>query len=75
VLRRDRADAVGIPLEMLRTDYPLLRTEGSRCVALKGTVGVKVECGIYAVRPQACQRFEPGSPLCIEAREKVLNHN
>jgi Fe-S-cluster containining protein len=69
VLRRDRSDASGIPPEMVRDDYPLLRTEGPRCVALTGDVGVSTGCSIYGVRPSACRAFTAGSPLCIEARE------
>lgn len=28
-------------------------------------------CRIYATRPEVCRKFEPGSPQCIEARERV----
>jgi Fe-S-cluster containining protein len=72
VLRRDRSDATGIPAAMQRTDYPLLKTQGNRCCALRGTVGQSVSCSIYQDRPRACQQFQPGSPLCLEAR-KALN--
>ena len=70
VLRRDRADAVGIPAWMQRRDYPLLCSNGDRCVALCGRVGALTWCGIYEVRPDACRRFSPGSALCLEARAK-----
>lgn len=68
VLRRDRSDAVGIPPAMLRDDYPLMRTEGARCVALRGEVGERCSCAIYEARPLACRNFQPGSMLCLEAR-------
>jgi Fe-S-cluster containining protein len=71
VLRRDRSDAVGIPPEMVRHDYPLLRTEGNRCVALTGDVGVSTGCSIYEARPDACRSFTPGSVLCLEARKAI----
>ena len=70
VLRRDRSDATGIPPEMLRKDFPLMKTVGDRCVGLKGKVGKGVSCKVYEDRPTACQRFEPGSKLCKEARGK-----
>ena len=72
MLRRDRSDAAGIPAEMVRPDLPLLRTIGSRCIALQGTVGACVSCKIYEARPQACRNFQPGSPLCLEARQAQL---
>jgi Fe-S-cluster containining protein len=71
VLRKDRADAVKIPIEMQRQDYPLLKTsDAGRCVALRGEVGQCVSCSIYADRPDACRKFVPGSTLCKEARAK-----
>jgi Fe-S-cluster containining protein len=70
VLRRDRADAVGIPKEMVLPGLPLLRSTHGRCVALRGLVGCAVSCTIYENRPQACQRFVPGGALCLEARAK-----
>jgi Fe-S-cluster containining protein len=73
VLRRDRSDAVGIPAEMLRTDYPLMRTdEDARCVALQGEVGRSCRCAVYADRPSACRNFNPGGMLCREARRAKL---
>jgi Fe-S-cluster containining protein len=72
VLRRDRSDAAGIPPEMVRTDLPLLKTQGARCVALLGTVGQCTGCKIYDVRPVACRNFEPGGMLCREARRERL---
>lgn len=70
-MRRDKSDAINIPQEFVRDDYPLLKTIGNRCIALCGTVGKSVSCSIYEHRPQACARFEKGSPLCVEARKKL----
>jgi Fe-S-cluster containining protein len=72
VLRRDRSDAAAIPASMQRDDYPLLKTECGRCVALRGEVGRAAGCTIYENRPQACRNFEPGGMLCLEAR-RALN--
>ena len=70
MLKRDRSDATGIPADYLRTDYPLLKTNPcGRCIALRGEVGRGVACAIYHARPSACRSFQPGSPLCIEARK------
>jgi uncharacterized protein len=69
VLRRDRSDAVEIPKDMVRLDYPLMKTVQNRCVALEGIVGREVACSIYQNRPRACAQFISGSPLCLEARK------
>jgi Fe-S-cluster containining protein len=75
VLRRDRLDAVNIPKEMVRTDFPLMKTIDNRCIALDGKVGKSVCCKVYDDRPNSCRQFEPGSDLCREARKKVLEQN
>lgn len=46
--------------------------EGVRCVALRGITGARVLCRIHPRRPDACRRFERGSPECHEARLDVL---
>ncbi len=51
------------------------RDRRGRCVALKGTVGRKVSCSIYSVRPEGCVDFEPGSERCLEIRRMVLGIN
>jgi Fe-S-cluster containining protein len=68
VLKKDLADAIRIPKSMVRSDYPLMKTTNNRCIALSGRVGKCVSCKIYDCRPLACQKFEPGSALCLEAR-------
>lgn len=70
IFKRDRSDASKIPKEMQREDYPLMKTENNRCIALKGIVGSCVSCSIYFDRPSACRQFTPNSELCIEARKK-----
>lgn len=72
ILKRDRSDAIKIPKEMQREDYPLMKTENNRCIALEGTVGSCVSCSIYFDRPDACRHFMPNSELCIEARTKLI---
>jgi uncharacterized protein len=68
VLKRDRSDAVNIPKDMQREDYPLMKTTDNRCTALIGNVGCNVSCSIYSDRPSACRSFTAGSDLCKEAR-------
>lgn len=75
VLKKDRSDAAGIPDEMVRKDLPLMKTINNRCVALDGEVGKCVSCKIYESRPSSCQRFVPGSELCIEARKHLAITN
>lgn len=41
-----------------------------RCVALTGTVGQRVGCGIYEWRPSPCREFAEGSDACARARNK-----
>lgn len=36
-----------------------------RCIALVGTVGQQVSCGIYAERPSPCQEFAPMSSVGV----------
>lgn len=55
---------------MQRDDYPLMKTENNRCIALEGEIGVSVKCSVYNCRPHACKKFEVGSELCKEARRK-----
>jgi Fe-S-cluster containining protein len=38
------------------------------CVALRGTIGSRVSCGIYERRPDGCRTFKPGSAACRQAR-------
>lgn len=40
-----------------------------RCVALEGTIGEKVACTIYDIRPEICRKFKPGSTCCLGARQ------
>ena len=72
IFKKDRSDALNIPIDMVRVDYPLMKTENNRCIALDGKVGESVCCKIYNNRPNSCRKFEPGSDLCKEARKKLL---
>lgn len=48
---------------------PHLRLDGDgRCVALRGSVGRRVFCSIYEIRPRACRRVEPGDARCLRYR-------
>ncbi len=48
----------------------------SRCIALVGRVGERVECAIYASRPGPCSEFAPlaalgrGDAACDDARRR-----
>ncbi|HWO12166.1 MAG TPA: YkgJ family cysteine cluster protein [Polyangiaceae bacterium] len=39
-----------------------------RCVALSGSLGRRVRCTIYHVRPSPCRRVQAGSELCERYR-------
>jgi Fe-S-cluster containining protein len=45
--------------------------EEQRCVALSGTLGERVRCTIYDLRPQGCRLVEPGDDECLLARKKL----
>lgn len=58
-------DALTVPV-----GAQLVRMRGTddappRCVALKGEIGVAVECSIYDRRPPPCRDFAPYAPLGI----------
>lgn len=48
-----------------------------RCVALRGTPGRRVACGIYERRPSVCRNFQPAwaegpaGARCLEARARL----
>lgn len=39
-----------------------------RCAALAGTLGERVACSIYTVRPRACHLVRPGDATCLRVR-------
>lgn len=41
------------------------------CVALRGAVGQRVSCAIYARRPEECRSFTAGSKECVAARRQA----
>ena len=71
----------GVPVDLtvpLKSGKRLMKgteTFRKRCVALTGTPGSEVACGIYEQRPLACRSFSAswdsqngGNPLCDRAR-------
>lgn len=47
-----------------------LEKETGRCVALRGKLGVRATCSIYALRPKGCRLLQPGDPRCVLARKE-----
>ncbi len=41
-----------------------------RCTALRGRLGGRVRCLVYADRPRGCRLVEPGSEECLAARQE-----
>lgn len=41
-----------------------------RCIALRGALGRRVSCSIYALRPKPCRRVQPGDKDCIRYRRE-----
>lgn len=72
----ERDDAPGgfVPASLAdRLNAAVCRMTGTdrlppRCIALVGTVGQGVRCGIYSQRPSPCREFEAGSDACARAR-------
>jgi uncharacterized protein len=66
----------GVPLEMTVPVTPaivrLRGTDGAapRCVALEGTIGQSVHCGIYEARPSPCREFDTSHDACARARHR-----
>jgi Fe-S-cluster containining protein len=42
--------------------------DDQRCIALAGSLGRRVRCTIYHVRPSPCRRVQAGSELCDRYR-------
>jgi Fe-S-cluster containining protein len=55
----------GVTVRMRGTDH-----WPPRCVALTGSVGKAVACGIYEWRPTPCRDFAAGSEACQRARRR-----
>ena len=50
---------------------PVLRMDREgRCLALRGAIGARVRCDIYALRPVACRRVQPRDADCERARSE-----
>ena len=48
--------------------YKMKADQNSRCVALRGVIGEKVECSIYENRPLGCREYVAGAGSCQIAR-------
>ena len=69
----DHEDDIPTSLVQHVANLQCMATEGSsfRCVALLGTVGRSVSCGIYGRRPGVCRSFDAGSDECLSARDAM----
>lgn len=69
-------DALTVPLTATLVRMRGTDATAPRCVALEGTVGVGVRCGIYDRRPSPCHEFAPyaalgiGDEACDRARAR-----
>ena len=43
---------------------------GGRCLALRGRIGQRVSCTVYALRPAGCRRVEAGDARCLQYRRE-----
>ena len=55
-------DGDGVPHLRLAPD--------GRCLALRGGLGRRVKCDIYADRPSPCRRVQAGDELCLRYRRE-----
>jgi Fe-S-cluster containining protein len=66
----------GVPREMAVPVTPaIVRLRGTdaavpRCVALEGTIGQSVRCGVYEARPSPCREFDISHDACARARHR-----
>ena len=68
---RKRPDLIGrFAVRNVDKKVHLKLTPDGRCVALQGTLGVSVHCGIYDLRPTVCRRVQAGSEECLSARRE-----
>ncbi|MEZ4406356.1 MAG: YkgJ family cysteine cluster protein [Polyangiales bacterium] len=42
--------------------------DAGRCLALRGKVGKRVECTVYALRADGCRKVASGSAMCLQYR-------
>ena len=68
-VREQTVREVGAHITAIRTK----RTRsGTVCSALRGTVGRRVSCSIYANRPQVCRdAIQPGDRACLDERRRL----
>jgi Fe-S-cluster containining protein len=55
-------DGAGVPHLRIAAD--------GRCLALRGAIGARVRCDVYALRPHACRRVQPGDAWCLRYRRE-----
>jgi Fe-S-cluster containining protein len=41
-----------------------------RCAALLGSLGMRVSCAIYELRPRGCRQVEAGGARCLQYRRE-----
>ncbi len=51
-------------------NQPHMRMRNNRCIALRGRLGKKVACEIYAFRPSGCRRVKAGDAECRRDRRE-----
>lgn len=68
----DEFEDCGVTWTCMRMEIPEGQNQ-PQCVALRGTLGVRVECSVYDGRPTCCRDFEPGSSACRKARRRAHN--
>ena len=55
-----------VPIHMI--NGAVMGTQGGRCIALRGRLGIDPRCSIYDQRPMVCRVFPPGSQQCHTIR-------
>src|SRR3981189_3122349 len=66
----DDAALALIPEQFVNERLSGMRSDGDRCSALSGKVGVATSCGIYADRLEVCRTCMPGDAECDMARRR-----
>jgi Fe-S-cluster containining protein len=69
-LRADARLAARLLVENAAGECHLRLDPAGRCLALRGRIGRRVTCTIYALRPEGCRRVEPGDARCRQYRRE-----
>jgi uncharacterized protein len=67
-------DGEGIPDDLIDFKHGRMMCHGNRCSALKGEIGSRAQCSVYADRPLVCGEFQAGSDDCIMVRRSFGLH-